>query len=651
MRLRDRYVPAVIFAFAAIAGLPGQAPVDTGTVLVSLIERPIGRETYELRADGQGWLFTGDLNLLERGGTLQFKASLHLDADLSARRLTTAGRTYRFVNSDVNVEIAGLAAQVTQFGQTTRVPLPRTFFAALSYAPLTSRALLIRYWERHGRPANVALVPGTPTRNVRIQSRGTDTVRLGAQNVRLKRYTVDGVIWGRETLWLDERDRFAAIVSRIHILPLEAIREDLKDAWPALQAIAVQDAMADLSAMSKQAAPVADGAFAITGATVIDGTDRAAVEDATLLVRDGRIAEVGPSARVTIPAGVRRIDGRGKTIVPGLWDMHAHASQIEWAPAYLAAGVTSIRDMGGERGFLTAFRDALAAKRGPGPRVLLAGLVDGEAPNAFGQYTASTPDAGRALVDRYHADRFEQMKLYSLLQPPVVDAIVARAHELGMTVTGHVPTALGIRRAVEAGMDHVAHMPVGGDLQAPATRETIELLAKRRVVIDPTLPWGELLGRAPETQVDQIEPGLKSGPPALVMNYRSVTNQGDAAAAKARVDRQLATLKALHAAGVPIVAGTDGAVPGHSLLRALELSVRAGLTPIQAIQTATIGPARSMGLEKEVGTIEPGKRADFVILDGNPLADISNIRRIRWVVGQGRMYEPGDLWTAAGWQR
>ncbi len=102
-------------------------------------------------------------------------------------------------------------------------------------------------------------------------------------------------------------------------------------------------------------------------------------------------------------------------------------------------------------------------------------------------------------MDRYHADRFEQMKLYSLLQPPVVDAIVARAHELGMTVTGHVPTALGIRRAVEAGMDHVAHMPVGGDPQAPATRETIELLAKRRVVVDPTLPWGELLGRAPET--------------------------------------------------------------------------------------------------------------------------------------------------------
>ena len=263
--------------------------------------------------------------------------------------------------------------------------------------------------------------------------------------------------------------------------------------------------------------------------------------------------------------------------MPGFWDMHAHASQIEWAPAYLAAGVTTIRDMGGERAFLVAFRDALAAKRGPGPRMLLAGLIDGEAPNAFGLYTASTPEAGRALVDRYHADRFEQMKLYSLIQPPVVDAVIARAHELGMTVTGHVPSALGIRRAVEAGMDHVAHMPVGGDPQAAETKQTIELLAKRGVVIDPTLPWGEVLGRAAETPVDQIEPGLKSGPPALVMNYRSVTNQGDAAAARARVERSLATLKAVHAAGVPIVAGTDGAVPGHSLLRAHRI-VGAGRT-------------------------------------------------------------------------
>jgi imidazolonepropionase-like amidohydrolase len=649
--VRHRLLFVIAFAGTAAGVLFAQPPADSGTILVSLIDRPIGKETFELRADGQGWLFTADLNLLERGGALQFSGTLQLGADLSPKRLTAKGRTYRFVNSDVSVEIAGGTARVDQFGQTTTVPLPRAFFAALSYAPLASRALLIRYWEKQGRPASVTIVPGLPARTVRIQARGSDSASIGGRDVRLRRFTVDGVVWGRETVWLDERDRFAAIVSRIHILPLEAVRDDLKDSLPALQRVAVQDAVQDLASMSAQAAPVADGAFALTGATVIDGVATAPLEDATILVRDGRITAVGPAGKIQVPSGIRRIDARGKTIVPGFWDMHAHASQIEWAPAYLGAGVTSIRDMGGERAFLVAFRDALAAKRGPGPRLLLAGLVDGDAPDAFGSVVAGTPETARAVVDRYHADRFEQMKLYSLLQPPVVDAIVARAHEHGMTVTGHVPTALGLRRAVEAGLDHVAHMPVGGDPQAPATRETIDLLASKRVVVDPTLPWGELLGRARETPVEQIEPGLKDGPPPLVMNYRSVTNMGDAAAARSRVERQLATFQALHAAGVPIVAGTDGAVPGHSVLRALELSVQAGLTPMDALRTATVVPARAMRLDREVGTIEPGKRADLVVLDANPLADISNVRRIRWVVAQGRLYEPAGLWNAAGWKR
>ena len=122
----------------------------------------------------------------------------------------------------------------------------------MSYAPLASRALLIRYWEKQGRPASVTVVPGLPARTVRVQARGTDLVSAGGRDVRLRRFTVDGVVWGRETVWLDERDRFAAIVSRIHILPLEAVREDLKDSLPALQRVAIADAVQDLAAMSAQ---------------------------------------------------------------------------------------------------------------------------------------------------------------------------------------------------------------------------------------------------------------------------------------------------------------------------------------------------------------------------------------------------------------
>jgi imidazolonepropionase-like amidohydrolase len=242
------------------------------------------------------------------------------------------------------------------------------------------------------------------------------------------------------------------------------------------------------------------------------------------------------------------------------------------------------------------------------------------------------------------------MKLYSLLQPDVVPAITARAHELGMTVTGHVPTALGIGRALEAGMDHVAHMPINGDPTTPQNRALIAEMAKRKTVIDPTLPWNELLNHAPETAIDSFEPGITHAPPALKMNYESVKNDVDAATAKSRLKLQETMVKALFDAGVPIVAGTDGGLPGYSLLRSLELYVDAGFTPMQAIESATRIAAASMGMSATMGTIEPGKRADLIVLTADPLANISNIRKLKWVVADGRVLEPLPLWHAAGFK-
>lgn len=638
---------AALICFMSAPAFQAQVPEDSATILVSHLERPIGRETYEMHSDGQDFVFTDELNLVERGGPLRVTSSLRLGPDFTPSRFRAKGKTYRFVNVDADVEITNGAARIQNLGETARVSLPKTFFTALGYAPLAGRALLIRYWEHHNRPAHLSVVPGMPTRDVTIELRGVDTVRILDRDVRLRRYTVDGVVWGRESVWLDDRDHFAAILTRIHILPLEGIREDLKQALPALQRIAVADQMQDLARIAQQVPSVADGTFALVGATVIDGTGRPPIEKAVVLVRDGRISAVGPGVIVAVPSGIRVIDMSGKTVTPGLWDMHSHASQIEWASAYLGAGVTSIRDMGGEQQFLTAFRDALAKERGTGPRMFLAGLVDGEAPEAYGAVVAANPEDGRTVVDRYHAAGFQQMKLYTLLQPDVVNAIISRAHALGMSVTGHIPTSLGVKRAVEAGMDHVAHMPVGGDPRSPEVREVVELLARRHTVVDPTLPWNELLGRAPTTPIDSFEPGIARAPQPLAFSYRSVTNDVDAATAMERLGRQQAIVKALHDAGVPIVAGTDGALPGYSLLRSLELYVQAGFSPMEALQTATLIPAKAMRVDAELGTIEVGKRADLLVLDANPLVDISNIRKSRWVIANGRMYESAALWRAA----
>ncbi len=305
---------------------------------------------------------------------------------------------------------------------------------------------------------------------------------------------IDGLVWGRETLWLDPEKRFAGVSTRVHILPLEAIREDLQDALPDLQAIAVRDRMADLASMASSTPPIADGTFALVGARLRDGTASPAIDDAAIVIENGRIVSAGRRGEVTLPKGIRIIEAAGKTIVPGLWDMHGHVSQIEWAPAYLAAGVTTVRDMGGERRFLTAFRDSLAERRGVGPQLILAGLVDGGGPDAFGTTIADDANAGREIVDAYRVAGFRQMKLYGRMTADLVSAIATRAHERGMTVTGHIPTGLSVQQAVEAGMDHIAHLPIRGQPDHPRSNNRSSFLPDTEPLSTPhragTSCWG-----------------------------------------------------------------------------------------------------------------------------------------------------------------
>src|SRR5262249_52425215 len=151
--------------------------------------------------------------------------------------------------------------------------------------------------------------------------------------------------------------------------------------------------------------------------------------------------------------------------------------------------------------------------------------------------------------------------------------------------------------------------------------------------------WNELQGHGKETQLTSFQPGFDGAPWPLRASYGSVRNSADSASAHRALRSQLALIKALHDGGVRIVAGTDYGLPGFSLLRELELYVEAGLSPLEAIRAATVVPAEVMGLSADVGTIEAGKRADLLVLDGDPSADIHNVRRGRWVVANGRMFE------------
>jgi imidazolonepropionase-like amidohydrolase len=388
------------------------------------------------------------------------------------------------------------------------------------------------------------------------------------------------------------------------------------------------------------------------GATLIDGTGANPVANAAVIVASGRVVAAGPGATTPVPAGTMRLEMRGKKIVPGLWDMHAHLHQIEWIPTYFAAGVTTVRDMGNELPFLIALRVMVESERVNGPRIVAAGLIDGPGPNAFGEFSASIPEEGRAIVRRYHALEFEQMKLYSLLSPAVVGAICDEAHKLGMTVTGHIPTSLSLLAAVDSGMDQVAHLPIHGDPASDAVKAIIEHLRVKGTVIDPTISWNEIVGHSTSEPVQNFQSVLQHLPAPFIQfrvaNYGSAIT--DSATAHARLASSLQVVRALHDAGVPIVAGTDEGIPAFSAYREIELYASAGFTPMEALRAATGVPAKAMRLDKELGTIEAGKRADLLVLDANPLENISNIRTVHYVMKGGELFDSAALWRAAGFK-
>ena len=658
------------FVFAVVLSSLPCALVSQSTsdsLRIYYVGRPVGWEHYTINASTAGVQLNADWSYIDRGRRIQTDAELKMAADyspvsLQVNRLTDSTRT-----PALEVSVNGRKAAVVRNAVTTSIDLPNIAFAISQYTPVSQHLALLRYWKSHGSPSSLAVFPGDPLNPVKIRAQGTDNVTVAGRRVALTRYSIDGLVWGIEYAWLDPEGRLAMFTTAAGGLSTKTVRADLVPQYDELMQIATRAAIRDLVAISSASMPLSiagrtgiqdmgspgkspKGKVALVGATLIDGSGRAAIPDATVIVADGQIVAAGPSATVKVPFDTRTFDVRGKTIVPGLWDMHAHLHQIEWVPVYIAAGVTSVRDMGNELPFVVSLRNAVDSGRANGPHIHLAGLVDGDGPNAFGAMSASTPQEGRAIVRKYHDLGFEQMKLYDLLSPAVVSAICDEAHKLGMTVTGHLPRALSVTAAVDSGMDQFAHLPIRGDAASDSTIATIKYLRAHGTIIDPTESWNEIGGHSRDESVQAFQPVLQHLPPPFVQ-FR-VANWGaaniDPATAHARLQRSLDVIAALHKAGVPIVAGTDEGIPGFSVYREMELYVKAGFSPMDALRAATAVPAAALGLEKETGTIEPGKHADLLVLDKNPLDDISNIRTLRYVMKDGSLFESAALWKVAG---
>ena len=218
-----------------------------------------------------------------------------------------------------------------------------------------------------------------------------------------------------------------------------------------------------------------------------------------------------------------------------------------------------------------------------------------------------------------------------------------------MTVTGHVPDSMTALAAVNAGLDQINHVEYIG--AATNAEEIIAALKRHGTVVDPTLALYELLARPFNQSIESFEPGIRKIARELEVPLNGFGSPVESAGRqRERLNESVALVGRLHRAGIPIVAGTDQSVPGHSLHREIELYVQSGFSAFDALAAATVVPARVMKKIADSGTIEKGKRGDLVILDGNPLDDIHNSRRVYRVVTNGRVFDPASLWRSVGFQ-
>ena len=428
----------------------------------------------------------------------------------------------------------------------------------------------------------------------------------------------------------------------------------------------------------------------ITHVTVINPGTSSIRKDQTVVIAGDHIVAVTEAAKYQPAKNMRVIDGRGQYLIPGLWDMHVHAAFGDWFPGgrqiilplFIANGVTGVRDMGGDVPVLMQWRKEIATNQIIGPRMVISGpMLDGYLPDGKLRFPSSVPvtttESAVAAVDSLKNQGVDFIKVQSVISHDAYLAAASEAHKQGLPIVGHVPDKVRLKEVVEAGQKSIEHL-MGifegcsteedkfiqgqGNLKLLLTTQDqprcdvlIKLLVQNQTWQVPTLAWqrgGTFLDQRDlkhqpldkyvpaywrdvtwKRFSDQMMPDLLRDPLSLRREYFA---------------DNLKMVGAMHHAGVPYMAGTDAApgvyiMPGFSLHDELANLVEAGFTPMEALQTATSNPAKFLGIERSLGSIEPGKIADLVLLRADPLVDIQNTQKISAVIANGRTFDRESL--------
>jgi len=436
--------------------------------------------------------------------------------------------------------------------------------------------------------------------------------------------------------------------------------------------------------------PAADQApdlasVAIVNAILVDVRTARETPDTVIVIRGDRIEEVGSADKIVVPSQAVVVDAARKWVIPGLMDMHAHAGYPEEVPVnlYLAQGVTTIRSPGGNISLLRLLREQIDSGKTIGPRLFFSGpLLDGNPPVwPDDSFLVDTPERGQSAVNFLADQGVDFIKVYNNVSEPVLEKIIETARQRGLIVAGHIPRSMTMTRAVDLGMKSLEHIRVTGremlpveeankidflplgqrepllwekfDPASPRFSELIHHLVEKGIYLDPTLTIDEAtFVLEPAEQRDN--PNNSVLPTEWIKFEEShqspLYDVPEALKETARngFKKRQQFIGMCSRAGVKIIAGTDGPglgtlVPGYGLHHELQLLVESGLSADQALRAATLTAAEALGKEKELGSIDPGKLADMLIVEADPLADIRNASKIELVIKGGKQYRPADL--------
>lgn len=516
------------------------------------------------------------------------------------------------------------------------------------------------------------LLPGGTAHAARLSEA---QVGSGANAQTVTLWELTGLGTSPTPVWADAHGRFFAISFGIAWIPAEYAADQKK-----LEAVQATAIAARAPALLTSLVTVPTTPVAFTHVRMFDADNVRFLADQTVVVDKGLIAAVGPSGTVSVPAGAREIDGRGKTLVPGLWDCHMHVGDDYTGVQELSLGVTSVRDPGNDNARTIDRRTRAAAGELLFPHVYPSVLIDGKGPYTAQVATVATSQQEAiAIIDKAKADHFTGIKFYGTFDKSWLPASIAEAHKLGLHVHGHLPVGIRPMDAIADGYDEITHinwiimqampdavvnasngmMRFEGpgrygkdvDLDGPAMTGLLKTMAEKHIYNDPTMVAFESLYVPDNGDLSpSYAPFVGTMPPATERGFRAggfaVPRDLTRADYRASWAKMVALLGRMHTAGIPIVAGTDGS--GLEIVHELEIYQDAGFTPAEALAAATIVPARLVGQDARTGSIAVGKTADLALVDGDPSTRIGDLRQTRVVMLDGRLLDADALRRAAG---